>query len=320
MKGDYVRSGRNFEIALKSDTYDPFTLAYLIYTNGEMLESEKSGYYASRLSKESLAAYQINPVKIVEDIDFELSIKVPSTSLRSNPNYYRLGLGSRPLARLRVYQSVSAFTQNITIRYPTQYRETTNRQFEYYASAAYSLLANWSVKAAYHFMYSDYTSGVSYTNLGYLGLSAHYNMLNITADGSFMKNSQITVSQAGVRAGIRFPGYSGVTVTSGIAMLNTDSVNDFIFSENVFFRLNSKTFMEGNVAWGNMDFYNDYDALYVYNSIDPLYFRASVTAYFLAGNRITIWMSLGTEEKKYYETNLYKYNQFSFLGGIRWRL
>jgi hypothetical protein len=145
-------------------------------------------------------------------------------------------------------------------------------------------------------------------------------MLNITADGSFMKNSQITVSQAGVRAGIRFPGYSGVTVTSGIAMLNTDSVNDFIFSENVFFRLNSKTFMEGNVAWGNMDFYNDYDALYVYNSIDPLYFRASVTAYFLAGNRITIWMSLGTEEKKYYETNLYKYNQFSFLGGIRWRL
>jgi hypothetical protein len=145
-------------------------------------------------------------------------------------------------------------------------------------------------------------------------------MLKFKAEGSILQNSQVTVSQAGFTAGIRFPGYSGVTLTSGIAILNNDAVNDLVFNENIFFRLNPKTWLEGNVAWGNMDYYNDYDALYVYNSPDPLNFRTRLTAYYLAGKRITIWMSLGTEEKDYYETNLYKYNQFSFLGGVKWRL
>jgi hypothetical protein len=285
-----------------------------------MLEEDKSGYFASLLSKESRAAYQIDPVKIVEDIDFELGIKIPSTSLRSNPSFYRFGLGSRPLARLSISQSVSAFAQDITIRYPYQFNKYRNRQFEYYASAGYALLANWSVKAAYHFMYSDYSTGSTYTNLGYFGLSANYNMLKFKAEGSILQNSQVTVSQAGLRAGIRFPGYPGVTLTSGVAILNNDAVNDLVFNENVFFRMNSRTWLEGNVTWGNMDYYNDYDALYVYNSPDPLNFRTRLTAYYLAGKRITIWMSLGTEEKDYYETNLYKYNQFSFLGGLRWRL
>ena len=320
MKGDYVRAGMNFEKALKSDTYDPFTLAYLSFTNSKLMETAKSGYYASRLSKESRNTYQIKTTKIIEDIDFELSKKFPSTSLRSNPGYYRLGLGSIPFARLKLYQSVSAFNQYLTIRYPTQASEFKTRQFEYYGSAAYALLANWSVKAAYHFLYTDYSSSVTYSNLGYFGLSANYNILNVTAEGSFLENSLVTVKQAGLRTGIRFPGYAGFTLTSGIAMVNMEDENNLVFNESIYFRINAKTWMEGEVAWGNMDYYNDYDALYVYNSIDPLSFRGRFTTYYLAGSRVTIYVSLGLEEKKYYETDIYKYNQFSFLGGIRWQL
>jgi hypothetical protein len=319
MKGDYVRAGINFEKALKSDTFDQFTLAYLSYTNSKMMESAKSGYFASRLSKDSRNTYQIKTTRIIEDFDFELGTKFPSTSLRSNPHYYRLGLGSRPFARLKIYQSVSAFNQYLTIRYPTQYSEFKNRQFEYYGSAAYALLANWSVKAAYHFLYSDYSSSVTYTNQGYFGLSANYNILNVTAEGSFLQNSLTTVRQAGLRAGLRFPGYAGITLTSGIAMLNVEDENNLVFNESVYFRLNAKTWMEGEVAWGNMDYYNDYDGLYVYNSIDPLSFRARLTTYYLAGSRSTIWFSLGGEEKKFYESDIYKYNQFSLLGGVKWQ-
>lgn len=320
MEEDYVRAGMNFEKALKSDTYDVFTLAYLSNTNSKLMEPAKAGYYASRLSNESRNTYQIKTTKIVESIDFELSRKIPSTSLRSNPNYYRLGIGSGPFARFKLYQSVSAFNQYLTIRYPTQYSQFKNRQFEYYASASYALLPNWSVKAAYHFLYSDYSSSVTYSNLGYFGLSANYNILNVTAEGSFLQNSLTTARQAGIRAGIRFPGFAGITLTSGIAMLNMEDQNNLVFNENVYFRISAKTWLEGEVAWGNMDYYNDYDGLYVYNSIDPLCFRGRLTTYYLAGSHVTIYFSLGGEEKKYYETDIYKYNQFSFLGGIRWQL
>ncbi|MBI5008262.1 MAG: hypothetical protein HZB98_01110, partial [Bacteroidia bacterium] len=216
--------------------------------------------------------------------------------------------------------SVSAFNQYLTIRYPTQYIQFKNRQFEYYASASYALLANWSVKAAYHFLYSDYSSSVTYSNMGYFGLSANYNILNVTAEGSYLHNSLTTARQAGIRAGIRFPGFAGITLTSAIALLNMEDQNNLVFNENVYFRISAKTWLEGEVAWGNMVYYNDYDGLYVYNSIDPLSFRGRLTTYYLAGSRVTIYFSLGGEEKKYYETDIYKYNQFSFLGGIRWQL
>ncbi len=320
LSGDLVRAARNFDKALEYDSYDPFTLVYLYYTNMYLLKPEKSGYFASRLSEVNKKVYQIKSSRLVENIDFELSVKVPSTTLRSDPKYYRLGAGSRPWERLGIYQSISSFNQYITIRYPTQYNQFNNRQFEYYGIARYALSAKWSVKAAYHFLYSDYSSLITYTNLGYTGLSLDYNILSIKAYGTVLSNSTITAKQAGIRIGLRIPGNANISVTSGVALLNQQGNNGMIYSENFGIKLNEKIWMEGDITWGYMNYYNDFDAMYVYNSIDPMTFRTGLTTYFMAQKKITLWINLGTESKEYYETDLYNYNQFSFLGGVRWRL
>jgi hypothetical protein len=320
MSGDYVRASLNFEKALRYDSYDQFTLAYLYYTNLDLVKPETSGWFASRLSDKSLNKYLIKSSKLVEDIDAEFSVKIPSTTLRSNPIYFRLGIGSRPWARFGLYQSLSSFSQYGTVRYPTQQIEFTNRQFEYYGIVRYALLSHLIIKTGYHFLSSDYSSSVTYTNIGYFGLSADFNLFGINLDGSVSKNSTAIVSQAGLRADLRIPGNVNLKLTSGVALLNRENNTNIIFNERVGFRLNSKTWIDGDVSWGNMNYYNDFDAMYVYNSIDPITFKAGLTTYYLARERMTIWINLGADRKEYYETSLYNYNQFSFLGGIRWRL
>ncbi|HOW41308.1 MAG TPA: hypothetical protein PL123_12255, partial [Bacteroidales bacterium] len=68
-----------------------------------------------------------------------------------------------------------------------------------------------------------------------------------------------------------------------------------------------------------MNYYNDYDALYVYNSIDPVSLKTGITINILMENNLTFWIYTGSESKKYFENDIYKYNQFTFLGGLRWR-
>jgi len=318
--GDFTMAKKNFENALKYDSYDNFTLAYLYYVNLDLIRPETAGYYASRMSDTARKSYQIKSSIAVEDIDLELSIKVPSTTMRTDPVYLRFGVGSRPWPRMGIYQSVSAFNQDITVRYPTQLIEFRNRQYEYYGLVRYALLPAFQVKAGYHFLYSEYSSLITYTNLGYLGLSTDISLFNINLEGSILNNSQVTVLQGGLRAGITIPGKACLKITGSVSLLNQNNENYIIYNSRIGFRLNEKIWMEGDVNWGNMNNYNEFDALYVYNSIDPMTFRSGLTTYFLTRNRITIWINLGVERKNYYETDLYNYNQFSFLGGIRWRL
>jgi hypothetical protein len=320
MTGDFVRAYRNFEKALQYDSYDAFTLAYLYYINLDLVKPETSGYYASRMSVSDRKSYNVNSSKAVENIDLELSLKVPSTTLRSNPLYLRFGLGSRPWPRLGLYQSISAFNQYITVRYPSQIIEYSNRQYEYYGIIKYALLPKFQIKAGYHFLYTDYSSLITYTNLSYFGMTTDIGLFNINLDGSLSDNSKETVIQGSLKAGFLIPGRANFRLTSGVSLVNQNNSTEIIYNNRIGFRLNQRIWMEGDVEWGNMNNYNDYDALYIYNSVDPMTFKSGLTTYFLTRDRITIWINLGTERKNYYETDLYNYKQFSFLGGLRWRL
>ena len=49
-------------------------------------------------------------------------------------------------------------------------------------------------------------------------------------------------------------------------------------------------------------------------------FRSGITTYIPIGRKITLWANFSYEKKEYYESNLYYYNQFSYLGGLKWKL
>jgi hypothetical protein len=66
--------------------------------------------------------------------------------------------------------------------------------------------------------------------------------------------------------------------------------------------------------------YNDFNGLYLYNTYDPMVFRSGATIVFYAGKTISIWANYTFEKREYFENNSFQYNQFSYLGGIRWKL
>ena len=317
--GDYIRSVRNFERALQYDSYDPYTLGYLYYSNLDLLRVETAGYYSSRMTPDQRKAYQIKPTKIVESIDLELSTKITSTSLRSNPNYFRFGLNSRPLQRLSLYQSVSVYNQQGTIQNPAQQFPFHIRQFGYYGLIRYALFSHWNIKAAYHFIYSDFSSSITYSNLGYAVLSANFDILSLSIDASAIHNGEYITKQGGLKAGLTIPGNKNLSFTGGISVLNQQDTSRLIYSGSVGISLNKKIHMIADITYGYQNYYNDFDAMYVYNSIDPSIFRTGLTTYFLTKNRITIWINIGFERKEYFENNNYNYNQISLSGGVQWR-
>ena len=319
ISGDYIRSVRNFEKALQYDSYDPYTLGYLYYSNLDLLRVETAGYYSSRMTSDQRKSYQIKPTKIVESIDFEINTKMTSTSNRSNPDFFRLGIGSRPLPRLSIYQSVSAFNQLGTIQYPTQEFGFKIRQFGYYGLVKYALFPQWNIKAGYHFIYSDFSSSITYSNLGYAALSADFDMLTLSIDASAIHNNQYITKQGGLKAGINIPGNRNLSFTGGVTVLNQQDTSRLIYSGRVGINLNKKIHMIADITYGYQNYYNDFDAMYVYNSIDPSIFRTGLTTYFLTKNRITLWINVGFERKEYFENNNYNYNQISLSGGVQWR-
>jgi hypothetical protein len=94
----------------------------------------------------------------------------------------------------------------------------------------------------------------------------------------------------------------------------------FIYNPVAGMRLLRWLWLEGNFTSGDMDGYNDYKGLYVYNSYDPIVFRAGGTLKLYIGKKTTMWFNYSYEKKEFYENRSYNYKQFSYLGGIKWEL
>ena len=206
-----------------------------------------------------------------------------------------------------------------TIQYPTREFRFQIRQFGYYGLVKYSLFPHLNIKAAYHFIYSDFSSSISYTNMGFGSLSAHLGIFTLSADASAIYNNNYNTKQGGLKAGVIIPGKGNVTITAGISMLNQQDTSRLIYSGSVSVNLNKKVRMIADATFGYQNYYNDFDALYVYNSIDPTILKTGLTTYFLSKDRITLWIFTGYERKEYFENNNYNYNQISISGGVQWR-
>ena len=122
-------------------------------------------------------------------------------------------------------------------------------------------------------MKSTYSTTSSYANLGFLGLSANFSRFNFEVDASVLKNEEYFVKQSGIQAGVTFSRNLNMYLTSALSLTNQQNISQIIYNQKAGFKLSKKIWLEGNLTFGDMTNYNDYNALYVYNSIDPTTFR-----------------------------------------------
>jgi hypothetical protein len=214
----------------------------------------------------------------------------------------------------------SNYKQTITIQYPGQNEIVKDTQSEYFALLKLTVSPHWMLKSAYHYMNTIYGTTNSYSNLGFLGFSANFCRYSFEINASVLKSEGYYIKQSGIQAGFTFPGNLNMYLTSAFSLTNQQNKNRFIYDQKAGFQLSQKVWLEGNLTVGDLTNYNDYNAMYVYNLIDPTTFKAGATLFYYAGKHITLWANCSYERKEFYEDNSYHYNQFSYLGGIKWKL
>jgi len=317
---DYVKAGKHFRKAYVFDSYDPFTLQYLYYSCLSMGQEDAAALVAGRMDKELRKSLSANLFKPVESVSAEYNFKYAGTSLRTNPQYVNFGISSRLGSRLALYQMISKYRQTITVRLPYRDSYINDEQSEYYALLKVSLARNLLFKSAYHYLYTTYSISTTTSHLGYAGLSTLSSNFLMGIDASVRYDAGEYIKQFGILTGINSMGSHKIYLTGYLSLLNENSTNRVIYTQKAGIKISKGFWLEGNAILGNLNNFNDFSAMYIYNSIDPTTFRAGSTLYFYSGKHISLWLNFAYEKKQFYEDLNYHYNQFSYLGGIKWKI
>jgi hypothetical protein len=320
-RSQYGEAQKQFSKALSFDTFDPYSLKYLYLSC--LYEGNEDGAYfvAGKMNKPLRKELNVSLFKPVESIELEYNYKYAGTRMRSDPQYFHIGLSSRLGSRFSIFQMFSNFNQTITVRYPMYERYVSDSQREYYLLLKYSFSPALKLKAAYHYINTSYSVTTTSSYLGYLGISAEYPGFRFGTEFSLMNLDGRPVTQTGLMAGLKSAGRSGFYLTGELSFLtNSDTLKSIIYNQKAGFRLWDKAWLEANITFGNLADFNELSAMYIYNTIDPTSFRCGTTLFLFPGRHISLWFNFSYERKDFYENINYNYNQFSYLGGIRWKI
>jgi hypothetical protein len=310
MKADYYASQKQYEKALAYNDKDPVTLEYLYYCGINTGNDAYSRFRAARLSTEQKKRLNIHVFEPFASIGIEYNYKDNNSSTRSNPSYYRVGLYSQLGYRVSLYQSASNYKQVVDSTYI--------KQPDYFALLNWSVTSHILFSVAYHHLNTS-LDGYKYPgNLGFASLSTHINRLSLGANGSYFKYDLGDFKQVGVHAGVTLPGRANIYFTSLASGLIEKQNNRMVYAEYAGGRVYKTLWAEGNVIIGNIQNYNDNNALYIYNSIDPTLFRAGISLFWHADKTITLYCNYHYETKQLEQTTE-RYIQQSFLAGIIWK-
>jgi tetratricopeptide (TPR) repeat protein len=311
IKADFYAAENQYEKALNFDKYDSISCEYLYYCGLNTGNQTYARYYARNLSPDLKKKLKIKAVKPIETIDLEYNYKSNNSQTRSNPTYLRTGLSTQLGYRIKLYQSVSYYQQTIDL--------ALTRQPEYFALFSWSVTSKLSMDLAYHFLNTSDGGYKIPGNLLFVSLSTDLNRFNFGANGSMLSNSIGDTKQAGVQAGVTLPGKSNIYFKSFLTGMMETGESRIIYSQIAGARLSKNFWAEGNITLGNLKNYNDYKALYVYNSVDPTIFRTGMTLFWLTMKKMTLFGNY-TYEIKQVTNTLNNYQQHSFSGGIIWKL
>jgi hypothetical protein len=319
-KGDFINARKHLGKALVFDGYDTFTLTYLYYAYLNSGIPENARLISAKMPSDLKNSLSVKSFQLVESVDFEYNFKYAASGLRSNPKYFRVGFNSQIGSRLELYKMVSGYKQTIMFQQMGRLRNAPDNQSEYYGLIRLTLSPHWMVKSAYHFLVTTYDANKSTSNLGFLELSANYSRLKFGINSSVLGESQSSVFQNGVEAGISFSGKMNIYFNSALALTRMQNTDRLVYDQKAGFKVAKKIWVEGNLTLGDMTNYHDHEAMYIYNLIDATTLRTGATIFLYTGKHISLWANYSYERKEYYENSIYHYNQFSYLGGIKWKL
>jgi hypothetical protein len=221
-----------------------------------------------------------------------------------------MGLSTNLGYRLKLYQSISTYQQTVD--------NSLTKQPEYFALLNWSVTSRTSLDVAYHRLNTS-VDGYKYPgNLFFGALSTKLNRFSLGLNGSVLSNSTDNYKQFGLQAGVTLPVKSDIYFKSSVIRMIETNNNRIVFSQVAGARILKKVWAEGNVTLGNLKNYNDLNALYIYNSIDPTIFRTGLTLFWNPGQKLTFFSNY-TYDIKQIQNTLNEYKQQSFSGGIIWK-
>ncbi|MEI6059241.1 MAG: hypothetical protein WCR72_00970 [Bacteroidota bacterium] len=309
-KADYFAAQKQYEKALSFDKYDEGTREYLYYCGINTGNEGTSRYRAKKLPAELKNSLGIKAIKPFAAVDMEYNYKLSSDNTRSDPAYFRAGLYSQLGYRLSVYQSVSDYKQTVnSIRI---------KQPDYFALLKYSITAHTSVSLAYHYLNTSLDGNKYPGTLLFAAVSTTLSRYTLGLNGSKFAYDLGRFKQFGLHAGVILPGKSNFYFNTYLSELFETNNNRMIFSQNAGARVYKTIWAEGLVTLGNIQNYNDHNALYLYNSIDPTVFRTGFSLFWHLTGNITFYGNYLYDRKQVEQTTDH-YLQQSFLGGIIWK-
>jgi hypothetical protein len=312
MTGDYTAAKYQYEKALAYDKSDEITREYLYYSSLNA-GSINTRYYAGNLSYDQATKLGIRKFNPVESIDTEFNLKTNQTTTRSNQIYYRAGINSELGYRVSLYQAYSYYEQSI--------RNLLTQQPEYLILLKYTLTPGWLFKTAYHHMFTTIGNANYPADLGFIALAREMNRIKLEVNASFLNSSLSTTQQFGLQAGYVFPGKSNGYFNSAVVAMTENSTFRTIFAETAGVKCIGNLWAEGNITLGNLKNYNTNNSIYVYNSADPTVFRSGISLVWFAGRHL-VFSGNFTFDQQEIEilTSNNHYYQYSYSGGIKWKL
>jgi hypothetical protein len=310
-KADYFASQEQYEKALEFDETDPDTREYLYYCGLNTGNITYARFHADKLSNDLKKKLGIRALNPIASIDFEYNYKSNNSDSRSNPSYFRAGIYTQTGYRLSIYQSASNYKQTVDT--------TLIKQPDYFALVNWSVTSHTYLSLAYHHLNTSLDGYKFPGNLGFASLTTRLNRFVLGVNGSFFRYDIGDFKQIGLLAGVTLPGKSNFYFNSYLSGLLEKDNKRLIFSQYAGARIYKSLWAEATVTLGNIQNYNDHNALYIYNSIDPTLFRTGLSLYWKFSKNFTLYGNYLYDTKQVEQTSN-QYIQQSFLGGLIWKL
>lgn len=314
LKGNYFAAQTQYNKAYEFDSSDADTRNYLYFCALETGNEAIARFHASNLPKETKEYYNLKPFRPIDAIDMEYNYKTTDVSIRSNPIYKRAGLNSYLGYKLSLYQSIANYSQLVN-------NNTQTKQIEYYALATLQATSHTAIRLAYHYIETDVNSKIFPGKLFFGALSHQAGRFNIGLQASSLSNEMGKYKQYSALMGVVLPGKANFYLNTTLSQLLETNNNRTVFAQIAGLRLFKPLWLEGQITFGNIKNYNDCNALYVYNSLDATVFQCGGELSYYLGKHLKLFFNYTYDKKElkdFKSTNYY--NQYSFLGGFRWKL
>jgi len=314
--GKYASSLHQYKKVYRNNKKNTDALYYIYLNELYLNNSIAARYYASKLSDSTRKLLKVKKLQLSE-IHSEISYKKPSSDLRGDGQYYRLGLNAYLGLRLNLELNCAFFNQTINEENLIGVTDNQNIQIaqqELYGKLQFALNGNTSLIGGFHYLYTPfnnftYNNTIAFGGIGYV--RPYYSIKGIYHHGNLSDSSYNQLDLVLTTYPLGKPTLYTISKAS--------YGDDFVFAQIAGCRIMPKVWLEANTTLGNYETWLDNDNLYVYNDIDTKTFSVGFGSYleFLKQGVFSINYTLTQKQLFYTSTD---FNQHSITGGILWKL